>query len=105
MLESTKGDKLTLNEKSEEAKKDFAEHNDPLTEFFFEYDKQFFLDVKGTDAYARYKEWADTHYISYPLGLKKFKEAVMVYYNLKWGIKTIKATTPSGYTTIKGFKE
>jgi putative DNA primase/helicase len=105
MLETTRKDKLAPNEKSDLAKQDFAEHNDPMNEFFIKYDKQYFLDEIGTNTFGEYQGWCMKHYISHPLGLKKFKEAVCLKYNLKWGTKTIKASTPSGYTTVRGFKE
>lgn len=104
MLETTGSNKLTANKLSEEAKQDFSEHNDPLTEFFIEYDKEYFLKEKGTEAYKEYKWWCERHYI-HALGFKKFKDAVCLYYNLKYGLKQVKADTPSGYTSERGFKE
>ena len=102
MLASTSTERLTPNTKAEEAKQDFAEHNNPLTEFFVEYDKSYFEDNIGTVTYGEYQCWCDNHYISHPLGLKKFKEAVMLQYNMTWKDKKVKSRE-NEWKTVKGF--
>ena len=104
MLASTSTERLTPNTKAEAAKQDFAEHNNPLTDFFVEYDKQYFEDSKGTDTYGQYLAWCEEHFIKHPLGLKKFKEAVMLQYNMGWGNKWISASNTKGQLNVKGFK-
>ena len=104
MLASTSTERLTPNTKAEEAKQDFTEHNNPLTEYFFEKDKAYFEDNQGTFTYGEYKCWCDNHFISHPLGYKKFKEAVMLQYNMEWGNKWIAASNIEGRASVKGFK-
>lgn len=95
-------DILTYNEKAEEAKQNFMEYNDPLTDFFFEYDKQFFEEVRGTDALKVYDEWCKDNHIQYPIEQKRFKDAVCAKYGMEWKDKKVKINGTS--KTVKGFK-
>ncbi|PGE64174.1 DNA primase [Bacillus wiedmannii] len=95
-------DILTYNEKAEEAKQNFMEYNDPLADFFFEYDKQFFEEVRGTDALKAYDEWCKDNHVQYPLGQKQFKDAVCTKYGMEWKDKKVKLNGTS--KTVKGFK-
>ncbi|MGH1327105.1 phage/plasmid primase, P4 family [Bacillus pretiosus] len=95
-------DILTYNEKAEEAKQNFMEYNDPLADFFFEYDKQFFEEVRGTDALKAYDEWCKDNHVQYPLGQKQFKDAVCTKYGMEWKDKKVKINGTS--KTVKGFK-
>lgn len=95
-------DILTYNDKAEEAKGNFAEYNDPLADFFFEYDKQFFDEVKGTDALKAYDDWCKDNHIQHPLGQKRFKDAVCAKYDMEWKSKKVKINGTS--KTVKGFK-
>ncbi|KFL77269.1 DNA primase [Bacillus cereus ATCC 10876] len=95
-------DILTYNEKAEEAKQNFMEYNDPLIDFFFEYDKQFFEEVRGTDALKAYDEWCKDNHVQYPLGQKQFKDAVCTKYGMEWKDKKVKINSTS--KTVKGFK-
>lgn len=95
-------DILTYNEKAEEAKQNFMEYNDPLADFFFEYDKQFFERVRGTDALKAYDEWCKDNHIQYPLDQKRFKDAVCAKYGMEWKDKKVKINGTS--KTVKGFK-
>ncbi|PGZ56825.1 DNA primase [Bacillus cereus] len=95
-------DILTYNEKAEEAKQNFMEYNDPLTDFFFEYDKKFFEEVRGTDALKAYDEWCKDNHIQYPIEQKRFKDAVCTKYGMEWKDKKVKINGTS--KTVKGFK-
>ncbi|MFK4316007.1 MULTISPECIES: phage/plasmid primase, P4 family [unclassified Bacillus (in: firmicutes)] len=95
-------DILTYNEKAEEAKQNFMEYNDPLTDFFFEYDKQFFEEVRGTDALKAYDEWCKDNHIQHPIEQKRFKDAVCAKYDMEWKDKKVKINGTS--KTVKGFK-
>ncbi|PHF45844.1 phage/plasmid primase, P4 family [Bacillus toyonensis] len=95
-------DILTYNEKAEEAKQNFMEYNDPLADFFFEYDKQFFEEVRGTDALKAYEEWCKDNHVQHPLGQKQFKDAVCTKYGMEWKDKKVKINGTS--KTVKGFK-
>ncbi|KAA0744030.1 DNA primase [Bacillus sp. AY1-10] len=95
-------DILTYNEKAEEAKQNFMEYNDPLADFFFEYDKQFFEGVRGTDALKAYDEWCKDNHVQHPLGQKQFKDAVCTKYGMEWKDKKVKINGTS--KTVKGFK-
>ncbi|MEI4799914.1 phage/plasmid primase, P4 family [Bacillus sp. FJAT-51639] len=95
-------DILTYNEKAEEAKQKFMEYNDPLADFFFEYDKQFFEEVRGTDALKAYDEWCKDNHVQYSLGQKRFKDSVCTKYEMEWKDKMIKIN--GSWKTVKGFK-
>ncbi|MDA2519787.1 phage/plasmid primase, P4 family [Bacillus cereus] len=95
-------DFLTYNEKAEEAKQKFMEYNDPLADFFFEYDKQFFEEIRGTDALKAYDEWCKDNHVQHPLGQKRFKDLVCAKYDMEWKDKMIKIN--GAWKTVKGFK-
>ncbi|PRT24862.1 phage/plasmid primase, P4 family [Bacillus wiedmannii] len=95
-------DILTYNEKAEEAKQNFMEYNDPLADFFFEYDKQFFEEVRGTDALKAYDEWCKDNHVQHPLGQKQFKDSVCTKYEMEWKDKMTKIN--GSWKTVKGFK-
>lgn len=102
MLEKDSPNKLTENEKANEAGQAFSEYNDPLIDFFFEYDKKFFEEVRGTDALKAYKNWCEDNNIKHPLGQKRFKDAVCSKYNMEWKDKKLKIN--GEWKTVKGFK-
>ncbi|PEG03933.1 MULTISPECIES: phage/plasmid primase, P4 family [Bacillus cereus group] len=95
-------DILTYNEKAEEAKQNFMEYNDPLADFFFEYDKRFFEEVRGTDALKAYDEWCKDNHVQHPLGQKQFKDSVCTKYEMEWKDKMTKIN--GSWKTVKGFK-
>lgn len=95
-------DILTYNEKAEEAKQNFMEYNDPLADFFFEYDKRFFEEVRGTDALKAYDEWCKDNHVQHPLGQKQFKDSVCTKYEMEWKDKVTKIN--GSWKTVKGFK-
>lgn len=97
-----KSDVLTYNDRAEQAKKVFAEQADPLADFFFKYDKQFFEKHKGMDTFKEYTEWCQNNYVRHPLGQKRFKEAVCTKYDMEWKDKKIKIN--GRWKTVKGFK-
>ncbi|MGE7091316.1 phage/plasmid primase, P4 family [Lysinibacillus sp. NPDC048646] len=101
MLVNPKADKLTHNEKSIEAGESFAEQNDPLSDYFFEYDIDYFEEMPGQRVLQEYEEWCKTNRTQ-PLDLKKFKEAVCNRYNMEWKTKSIKIK--SKWKSVKGFK-
>ncbi|MFB4472726.1 phage/plasmid primase, P4 family [Oceanobacillus caeni] len=92
---------LTYNEKVIEASEEFAELNDPLTDYFAEFDKNYFEEHAGTRTYEDYLEWCNEHNIRHTLGLKKFKVAVSAKYNMIWKDKKIKIN--GRWVTKKGF--
>lgn len=106
LLASTSKDRLTYNEKAEIAKKDFAENNNPLADFFFEYPKEFFEENQGTYTYEMYLSWCDCHFVNHYnyMSLKKFKQAVCAHFNMEWTTKQVKASTGTGWKSAKGFK-
>ncbi|WP_089607672.1 phage/plasmid primase, P4 family [Bacillus cereus] len=101
-MKKRKIDILTYNEKAEEAKQNFMEYNDPLADFFFEYDKQFFEEVRGTDALKAYDEWCKDNHVQHPLGQKQFKDSVCTKYEMEWKDKMTKIN--GSWKTVKGFK-
>ena len=104
LLASTSKDRITYNEKAEIAKKDFADNNNPLAEFFFEYPKEFFEENQGMFTYDMYSNWCESHYITHKMPLKKFKQVVCVEYDMEWATKMVKASTGTGWKSAKGFK-
>src|SRR5699024_10147551 len=96
------GEALTYNEKVEEATQNFSEYNDPLADFFSEYDKDFFEEVRGTDALEEYSTWCKDNHIQHPLGHRRFKDAVNAKYNMEWKDKRVKIN--GQWRTVKGFK-
>ncbi|GEC84545.1 DNA primase [Lysinibacillus sphaericus] len=101
MLSNPNADKLTANDKSLEAGELFAEHNDPLADYFFEYDADYFNDFSGTRVLREYEEWCKDNRV-HPLGAKRFKEAVCSRYDMEWKQKRISINSIS--KTVKGFK-
>jgi putative DNA primase/helicase len=93
---------LTHNDKAESTKNDFAEANDPLSDFFYEYDKEFFEESRGVDALKAYDEWCRDNYVNHQLGAKRFKESVCAHYNMEWKTKKIKFN--GNWKAVKGFK-
>lgn len=101
MLAKGSANRLTVNEKAEEAGRAFSEYNDPLVDFFFKYDKAFFEEVRGTDALAAYEAWCRDNHIKHPLGQKRFKDEVCAKYNMVWKNKRIKINGSN--KVVKGF--
>lgn len=101
MLSNKEADKLTYNDKSVATGELFAEQNDPLSDYFFEYDENYFIENPGTRVLLGYEEWCKDNRTN-PLGAKRFKEAVSNRYNLEWGTKRIVINGES--KPVKGFK-
>lgn len=101
MLNNPNPDKLTRNPKSREAGETFAEHNDPLSDYFFEYQEDYFKEMPGTRVLHEYEEWCKNNR-TLPLGAKRFKETVCSRFNLEWGTKRL--TINSKSKPVKGFK-
>src|SRR5699024_5760952 len=89
-MSTRSGNILTPNEKVEEAKQSFSEHNDPLADFFHEYDRSYFDSVFGNDAIKEYYDWCKDNHIQYSLGRKRFKEEVCKKYDMEWKKKKLK---------------
>jgi putative DNA primase/helicase len=102
MLSAECVSRLTPNEKAEQAKQDFAEYSDPLSDFFFEYDKEYFEESQGTATLAAYADWCRENHITHALGVKRFKDAVCSRYDMEWKTKKIKINGKS--IGVKGFK-
>ncbi|QFF98781.1 DNA primase [Psychrobacillus glaciei] len=101
MMNNPSSDKLTVNDRAQEAISAFAEHNDPLADFFHEFDEQYFNDVRGARALEDYEQYCRENRIP-PMETKKFKEVVNTKFNMEWKDKTI---NESGFwKTVKGFK-
>lgn len=96
------GDVLTHNEKVANITEEFSELNDPLSDYFSEYDKEYFEEVKGTRAYEDYLSWCDMNNIRHTLGMKRFKTEVSGKYNMRWTDKMVKLN--GDWKTVKGFK-
>lgn len=88
MLSNAEADKLTYNDKSVETGKLFAEQNDPLSDYFFEYSKDYFIERTGSTVINEYNNWC-TENSTHPLGRKRFKEAVCNKYDLIWDLKNV----------------
>ncbi|MBT2569848.1 hypothetical protein J7I83_04485 [Planococcus sp. ISL-110] len=97
------GTVLTYNEKVVEAAKEFSDLNDPLTDFFAEFDREYFIESPGTRTFEDYLEWCDKNNIRHTFGMKRFKEAVGAKYDLVWKDKMLKIN--GNWKTVKGFKE
>ena len=97
------GSVLTYNEKVVEAAKEFSDLNDPLTDFFAEFDREYFIENLGTRTYEDYLNWCDANNNRHAFGMKRFKEAVAAQYNLVWKDKMLKVN--GSWKTVKGFKE
>lgn len=102
MLSNPAAEKLTFNEKALEAGATFAEHNDPLADYFFEHDVEYFEDTIGTRVLQEYEEWCNNNR-TMPLGAKRFKETVSTQLDMEWTTKRIIINGRS--KTVKGFKK
>ncbi|MBD7945275.1 DNA primase [Psychrobacillus sp. Sa2BUA9] len=102
MLLSKEADKLTYNEKSVEVGKLFAEQNDPLSDYFFEYTADYFIERPGSSVINEYNNWC-TENSTHPLGRKRFKEAVSNKYDLIWDLKNVYIN--GGWKSTRGFKK
>lgn len=100
--ENISPDKLTKNEKSIEAAEAFAEYSDPLSDYFFEFDKNYFEENTGVRVLQDYENWCKDNRVAYPLGTRRFKEAVCNHYNMEWKTKKVKINGRS--KPVKGFK-
>src|SRR5699024_312597 len=101
MLNREGTDKLTPNEKAQQAGEDFEEYNNPLTDFFFEYEKEYFEEERGTNVLKEYAAWCQDNQVRYPLGERRFKDAVCSHYNMEWKDKRIRLN--GRWKTVKGF--
>jgi len=95
-------DNLTKNEKSIEAAQSFAEYSDPLADYFFEFDKDYFENHAGSRVLQDYENWCKDNRVAYPLGTRRFKEAVCNQYDMEWKTKKIKIN--GQWKPVKGFK-
>ena len=102
MLNNPAADKLTPNKKAIEAEATFAEHNDPLSDYFFEFDEKYFEEMSGTRVLKDYEDWCKDNR-TIPLGAKRFKEAVCTKLNMEWSTKRV--TINSVSKPVKGFKK
>src|SRR5699024_11163824 len=89
-MSTRSGNILTPNEKVEEAKQSFSEHNDPLADFFHKYDRSYFHSVLSKDAIKEYNDWCKDNYIQNSLGRKRIKEEVSKKYDMEWKKKKLK---------------
>lgn len=101
MLRNPASEKLTPNDKSEVIGKQFAEHSDPLGDYFFEFSMEYFEGNQGTRIYEEYVRWCREHYVS-SLDIKRFKEEVCNRYNMEWKTKQLKIN--GTWKSVKGFK-
>lgn len=95
-------DNLTKNEKSMEAAEAFAEYSDPLADYFFEFDKDYFEKHPGSRVLQDYETWCKDNRVAYPLGTRRFKEAICNQYNMEWKTKKVKIN--GQWKPVKGFK-
>lgn len=102
MLNNPAADKLTHNPKAEEVGATFAEHNDPLADYFFEHDEEYFESYAGTRVLKEYEEWCHSNR-TMPLGAKRFKEVVSTRLDMEWTTKRILINGRS--KPVKGFKK
>lgn len=102
MLENPSPEKLTFNPRVQAAQESFANHNDPMSDYYDEFDKGYFLSVAGSKAYTDYEEWAKENG-GHPFGLKRYKEIIMRQFDLEWGTKRVVFNGIS--KTAKGFIE
>lgn len=102
MLHSKQADKLTPNPKAETTAELFAIQNDPLSDYFDEYNVEYFDRMPGAAVIAEYEQWCTTNRVM-PLGNKRFKERVCTQYNMIW---TQKRAFHNGESkSCKGFKK
>ena len=79
----------------------FAQHSDPLNDYFDEFDEAYFNETPGTNVIAEYEQWCTQNRVI-ALGNRRFKERVCTQYNMVWKQKRI---VWNGKTTsCKGFK-
>lgn len=100
MLQSNEAEKMTLNDKVQRELKGFANHNDPMADYFDEFQEQYFLDVSGTRAYEDYASWAKKNG-TLIIEIKKYKELVMRNYDFEFDRKRISIN--GKMTRIRGF--
>jgi len=101
MLTSRDAEKLTPNPRSVDAIKSFSDYNDPLADFFHEFDEKYLNEVRGTRAIQDYTNWCrDNKVDQYPT--KKFKEIVCEKFDMEYKDKKIMESGVS--KTVKGFK-
>lgn len=101
MLSSDLPDKMTSNSKVEEMSKGFADFNDPMSDYFAEFNKDYFEEVPGVRTYNDYLDWAKENGAE-PFDMKRFKELVMKEHDFEWKAKKIKINDT--IKTVKGFK-
>lgn len=102
MLQRDGADKLTPNEKSDSAKEDFAEHNDPLSDFYHDFSREYIESKAGSDIIKEYNEWCDLNSIIHKLGDKRLKENICNHYQMEWKPKKIRINGKP--KTVRGFK-
>lgn len=102
MLDSKQADKLTQNPKADVAADLFAQQNDPLTDYFDEYDSEYFERKPGSVVIAEYEDWCTINRVT-PLGNKRFKERVCTQYNMVWTQKRVFYNGEN--KSCKGFKQ
>lgn len=102
MLKMKKPDKLTYNPKVEKMGEGFAEFNDPMNDYFDEYNKTYFEKATGRRTYNDYMDWARENGIV-PFDMKCFKELVTKKYDLEWTTKRVNINGVS--KSVKGFKK
>lgn len=101
MLSHSKSEKLTVNDKSLEAAKAFAEHNDPMADYFFEHDEGYFNEMPGARVLLEYEEWCKDNRVQ-AIDTQRFKEIICGQYDLEWKTKKIKYN--GIWKSFKGFK-
>lgn len=102
MLENPNPDKLTRNEKSAELANTFAEQNDPLADYFHEFNIDYFDENQGTRVIQEYEQWCKENRVAM-LDARKFKEVVCGRLEMEW--KTKKVTINGISKPVKGFKK
>ncbi|QTB29065.1 phage/plasmid primase, P4 family [Lysinibacillus sphaericus] len=101
MLSHSKSEKLTENDKSLETAKAFAEHNDPMADYFFEHDEEYFNEMPGARVLAEYEEWCRDNRVQ-AIDTQRFKEIICGQFNMEWKTKKIKYN--GIWKSFKGFK-
>lgn len=101
MLANPNSDKLTPNNRAEKIGQRFAEQNDPLGDYFSEFDIQYFEEMQGTRVIQEYEEWCKDNHVQ-PLDVKRFKEEVCNRFNMEWKTKNVKIN--GSWKPMKGFK-
>lgn len=101
MLHRT-GEILTPNDKAEQALDEFSSFNNPLSEYFLDFDKDYFADTTGMNAYRDYEKWCEQRLVRDVLSMADYKTAVMTHYDFVW--KDVKYKVNGEWKTTKGFK-